>query len=219
MPACPEAPSVLSIEQRNALVRQYIPLVQHVVRKMWHRWPIIHRLGRADAVQAGMLALVRAAAHYDPSRGVAFVTYAHLSIHRNIRQAAQRETFLIAIPPHHWDPDYPEQAKKRRRQDVRAAVRCRCTSLERMDSPRQAAVSTSPLEALVQAERQQLVHAALARLPRQQREILRLSYLEGLSRPEVAARVGRSKERIRQVLFQARRRLERELLTLGWEGW
>jgi RNA polymerase sigma-70 factor (ECF subfamily) len=47
-----------------------------------------------------------------------------------------------------------------------------------------------PDEAMAEKERQQRVQAALAGLPDEQKEVVALAYLEGLSHSEIAARLG-----------------------------
>lgn len=54
----------------------------------------------------------------------------------------------------------------------------------------QASEEAQPDEALAEKERQQRVQAALAELPDDQREVVSLSFLEGLSHSEIAERLG-----------------------------
>ena len=54
----------------------------------------------------------------------------------------------------------------------------------------QASEETPPDDALSEKERQVRVRAALAELPPEQREVVVLSYLEGLSHGEIATRLG-----------------------------
>lgn len=54
----------------------------------------------------------------------------------------------------------------------------------------QASDEAQPDEALAEKERQQRVQAALAELPDDQREVVSLSFLEGLSHSEIAERLG-----------------------------
>lgn len=54
----------------------------------------------------------------------------------------------------------------------------------------QAAPDPQPDEALVAAERERLVKAALAALPAEQSQVIALAYVEGLSHSEIAERLG-----------------------------
>jgi RNA polymerase sigma-70 factor, ECF subfamily len=58
------------------------------------------------------------------------------------------------------------------------------------ERPEAAASDTLPDEALAEKERQVRVRAALADLPSEQREVVVLSFLEGLSHGEIAERLG-----------------------------
>jgi RNA polymerase sigma factor (sigma-70 family) len=71
--------------------------------------------------------------------------------------------------------------------------------------------SPSPLAWLVNDERQQLVQAALKRLPRRDAELLILKYAEGYRASELADRLGAAIPTIEARLLRARRRLRAEL--------
>lgn len=75
-----------------------------------------------------------------------------------------------------------------------------------------AAGDTLPDEALAEKERHARVRAALASLPPEQREVVALSYLEGLSHGEIAARLelplGTVKSRMRIAYQKIRAELE-----------
>ena len=75
-----------------------------------------------------------------------------------------------------------------------------------------AAADALPDEALAEKERQVRVRAALAALPPEQREVVALSYLEGLSHGEIAARLklplGTVKSRMRIAYQKIRAGLE-----------
>jgi RNA polymerase sigma-70 factor (ECF subfamily) len=75
-----------------------------------------------------------------------------------------------------------------------------------------AAADALPDEALAEKERQVRVRAALATLPPEQQEVVALSYLEGLSHGEIAARLklplGTVKSRMRIAYQKIRDRLE-----------
>jgi RNA polymerase sigma-70 factor (ECF subfamily) len=61
------------------------------------------------------------------------------------------------------------------------------------------------------------VRAALARLPGHYREVLRLRLTEGMTSPEVAARLGRSAPAVRQLLHRALEQLRAEYEDLNGE--
>jgi hypothetical protein len=96
---------VHSVEERNALVLEHLRLVQWLVRRRLSR--VLKETGfpKADALQVGYLALLRAAQRWVPSRGVAFGAYATDVILWRIFRAA-RTDWLIRLP----DPMLPHYA-------------------------------------------------------------------------------------------------------------
>jgi RNA polymerase sigma-70 factor, ECF subfamily len=77
--------------------------------------------------------------------------------------------------------------------------------------------SPSPLAWLVNDERQQLVQAALRRLPPRDAELLILKYAEGYGARELAERLGATVATIETRLHRARNRLRAELADLSTE--
>jgi RNA polymerase sigma-70 factor (ECF subfamily) len=76
----------------------------------------------------------------------------------------------------------------------------------------EASVEALPDEELAEKERQERVRAALAELPADQREVVVLAYIDGLSQSEIAARlrlpVGTVKSRLRIAFQKVRASLE-----------
>ena len=62
----------------DALVREHLPLVGHLVRELLNRLPA--HVNRDDLTSAGMYALVTSAKSYDPERGVPFGRFAAIRI-------------------------------------------------------------------------------------------------------------------------------------------
>lgn len=60
------------------------------------------------------------------------------------------------------------------------------------------------------------LRAALDALPVEQREVVVMRHLVGLSPPEIARRLGRSESSIHGLHHRGRRALQRELAQLGW---
>jgi RNA polymerase sigma-70 factor, ECF subfamily len=77
--------------------------------------------------------------------------------------------------------------------------------------------SPSPLIWLVRDERQQIVQAALRRLPTRDAELLILKYTEGHGARELAERLGATVGTIEARLHRARNRLRVELADLATE--
>jgi RNA polymerase sigma factor for flagellar operon FliA len=68
-----------SSEARSLLIQRYLGLVHHVAREVAKR--LRPEMELDDLISAGTFGLVRAVDSYDPSRGVAFSTYATPRIH------------------------------------------------------------------------------------------------------------------------------------------
>lgn len=77
-----------------------------------------------------------------------------------------------------------------------------------------AASITSPTQAVVRNERQQRLMEVMATLPQEQREALRLRYVEGLSTKEVAERIKKTDVATRVLLSRVVQKLQ-ELLGPG----
>jgi RNA polymerase sigma-70 factor (ECF subfamily) len=73
---------------------------------------------------------------------------------------------------------------------------------------------TTPSVAAVRGERQQQLDSAVASLPEEQREALRLRYGEGLATRDIAERMGKTDVAVRVLLSRTLQRL-RELLDPG----
>lgn len=70
---------------------------------------------------------------------------------------------------------------------------------------------TTPSQAFSRNEREMALHAALAELPEESRDVLRLRYVDGLASKEIAQRVGKSDGAIRVILTRAVQRLQQAL--------
>jgi len=70
---------------------------------------------------------------------------------------------------------------------------------------------SQPDQALAREAAHREIHEALARLPPRQREFLRLHFAEGLSRPQIAERLGVSARVVKRELIKAYSRLRTEL--------
>jgi len=82
----------------------------------------------------------------------------------------------------------------------------------------------TPAEDLVRLDRQtdesahecaRALHAALATLPSEQRSVMIMRHVVGLSPPEIAAQMGRSESSIHGLHHRGRRALQQELARLG----
>jgi RNA polymerase sigma factor (sigma-70 family) len=86
------------------------------------------------------------------------------------------------------------------------------------ESPFQETWSTgaSPEMLFQQHNVQEIIHEAVAKLTRSQQEVWRLHIQEGLSFGEIGERMGRKENAVRQMFFNARQQLQRQLMQQGW---
>jgi len=82
----------LSRQQRDELILSHLYLVRHVLGRLAARLP--PGIDRENLESAGVLGLVEAAAHFDPSRGVQFKTFAYFRIRGAILDELRRNSPL-----------------------------------------------------------------------------------------------------------------------------
>jgi len=70
-------------------------------------------------------------------------------------------------------------------------------------------------DANLSRERAQDLQAALAKLPPEQRDVIVMRFVLGLSPREIAERIGRSEDAVHGLQHRGRRRLRREMLALA----
>ncbi|MFL5246002.1 MAG: sigma-70 family RNA polymerase sigma factor [Gemmataceae bacterium] len=85
------------ITPREAVILGHYGLALAVVKNLRRRYPAVNFLDSDDAVQTGLLALIRAADKFDPAKQVTFGHYAWVIIRRAVLQAARRNC-LIRVP-------------------------------------------------------------------------------------------------------------------------
>lgn len=158
-----------------------------------------------DLYQSGYLAMVAAVNSYDPAAGGAFSTW--LMYHL-------KNAFADAIG---------YRTQKGRREPLNNYLSLDTPLTDDADSDDLMDVVADPAglqwqvaleESVWQTELQEAVGAALSTIPKQYREILRLRYWENMTLEDIGKRLGLSKERARQTLNQAIRRLRRSGKTL-----
>ncbi|MEM9382767.1 MAG: FliA/WhiG family RNA polymerase sigma factor [Planctomycetota bacterium] len=81
-----------SDEERDRLIIDHVPLLKHIVGRMFFDVP--GTLDRDDLFGFGMLGLIMAADSWDPTRGLAFSTYAYPRIRGAILDELRRMDFL-----------------------------------------------------------------------------------------------------------------------------
>jgi RNA polymerase sigma factor (sigma-70 family) len=176
-PTCP-----LTLSEQHRLIEKWSGLPAHVARRLLCRADVQH-LGMDEAVSAGNVGLVRAAAYFDPAREVAFQSYAYTVIVRVIIRTAQA-----------W-----------RRGGANLSLDVQVTPDGLTLAEELAAPQGLDLADVVDAR------DAVATLPDRDRFIIDRR-CHGATLAEVAGSVGVTRERVRQIEQKARRKL-REALT------
>lgn len=228
-PHVPGSSSVTDAEplDRDHLVRQHLPLVGHAVREVMSRVP--GHVSRDDLTSAGMLALVQAAASFDPERGAGFATYASLRIRgavvdelrgmdwasRSVRRRARqvddaRGRISAALGRPAEDHEVAAalgigtgELATHREDVARAAV----VSLQGFEDngldDLLPARTITPADVLEQRERIAYLHDAVTHLPERLRVVVEGYFFHDRPMAELAAELGVSESRISQLRAEA----------------
>ncbi len=227
----PAAYAAVQRLDQESLVTRYAPLVKRIAYHLVSRLPPSVQV--EDLIQAGMIGLLEAAAHYDPTQGASFETYAGIrvrgamldeirrsdwtprSVHRKARQVAEA---MRAI----------EHAKGRDARDVEVAealgigleeyyrilqdaAGCRIFSLDDGDGRDEQAeptgVGDDPAAAVEDEAFRAALAEAIASLPERERLVMSLYYDEELNLREIGEVLGVSESRVCQIHGQALVRL------------
>ena len=182
----------------------------------------------ADLVAAGNLGLVVAAHKFDPRKGTRFPSYAVWWVRKEIVEALGSERFLIRAPRYamelrrrvleHGDAGLSARQVRGTEQTLVSVVSLDAsrdddgwTLEERISDPR----ALLPAESVEFENEKSSMARALAALRPRERAVVELRYGIGVDEPltlnEIAARLGLSRERIRQIQVEALRRLREAL--------
>jgi RNA polymerase sigma factor for flagellar operon FliA len=207
----------------DKLVTTHGALVRAIAVNIHSKLPVHVEL--CDLVQEGMRGLINAARRYDPSRGVAFTTYAKYRVRGAILDGlrqfdpasrAFRTTSKRLDAAAHELADELGRTPTESEVAARAAVdltrwtrhnetsqALRATSLSGDDAsglvPDIAVDGTSEETSAMHAELQGTLKAAMSRLPRRTREILNLYHWRGLTMREIGLHYGINESRVSQI--------------------
>ncbi len=216
------------------LVQRYAPLVKRIAYHLAGRLPSSVQPG--DLIQAGMIGLIEAARHYDPSHGASFETYAGI----RVRGAMFDEVRKGDWAPRSVHRKAREVAKAVNRVEGRKGGEARDTeiaealgvSLEEYHQTLQdisghrvlslddlgpdddgyagdsiAGNEADPLDELAAGELKKAVAEGIAELPEREQLVLSLYYDEELNLREIGAALGVTESRVCQIHSQALVRL------------
>ena len=173
----------------------------------------------ADLISEGNLGLLIAASHFDPDRGLRFITYASWWIRKRILAALVDHASLIRVPAYRF--------RKFARSRAGSGSRERSPKLQ-IDSLDEApgedpylresltdAWAPSPEEIAARNESLELLHHGWSRLDPREQAILEwrfgISGAEVLTLKEVGRRMGITRERVRQIQVHALSLLRRQM--------
>lgn len=227
-----------SDQEREELITQHLPKVKYIADRLATRLP--STVERDDLYGAGVLGLVDAVERFDPSRGIAFTTFAE----RRVRGA-----MLDNLRSLDWAPrnlrrrareirgasDQLEQETGRVPTDLEISERLNVTidevqhsnqelqnvrleSLDESDPETGLSLgdlirdeSASQADETEKSEFKRLLTSAVGGLPERERQVVALYYIEELTMKEIGAVLGVTESRVSQLRSQATNRLQKQL--------
>lgn len=223
--------------EADVLIARHAELVKRIAYHLAGRLP--PQVEVDDLVQAGMLGLLEAAAHFTSDRGASFETYAGIrirgamldalrkldwaprSVHRKARAAAQ----ALREVENETGGEADENTVAARlgvpvgeyQKIVRDAAACRLLSLEDMTTPDGLTVevpadpSADPFADVTDDAMRDALVAAIDHLPEREKLVMSLYYEQELNLKEIGAVLGVTESRVCQLHGQALARLRARL--------
>ena len=219
------------------LVTRHAALVKRIAYHLMARLPSSVQVD--DLMQAGMIGLIEAGRHYDPSQGASFETYAGIrirgamldelrkgdwaprSVHRRAREVAQA---VQAIEKRHGrdarDQEVAEALGVTLDEYYRVVQDANAARIFSLDAAREdddsaedvADERPDPMALLQSGQFRGALAKAISGLPERERVALSLYYDEELNLKEIGAVLGVTESRISQLLGQAVTRLRARML-------
>ena len=221
---------------RDKLILDHIPLLQHIVGRMSFDSP--GRIQRDDLFGWGMRGLIEAADSFDPARGLQFSTFAFPRIRGAILDELRALDFLprgrrdrlreveravAELEQENGAPPSPEELAKHLEtsieevDEVLHSARVACwASLEGGPSEEFGALvsdprSEDPVGSAEWSEMKTLLVRAMGDLPEPEKTVITLYYAEELLLKEIGEILGVTESRVSQIHSRALYRLNREL--------
>ena len=230
-------PAKVCSPEVEALIRENLALVGHIVRETMTRLPA--HIGRDDLTSAGMTALVLSAQSYDESRGVPFARFAAI----RIRGALVDELRSM---------DWASRSVRGRAREVEAARNQLAVTLGRSPRPQEVAetigvsvseldnidadvhrasvlslqgfapetgaamvadVQRGPEQLLLDREQLGYLHDAIAELPERLRHVVQAYFFEQRQMADIAVELGVTESRISQLRAEALKLLRHGLAS------
>jgi len=162
-----------------------------------------------DLVSAGLEGLLQAAELYDPESGCRFNTYAHWAIRSRMIFDAKQQHRACRVP--RTTPGDASLLDEKARWRLAVVTNPLSTSYRDCHGNLVLDVPTPKSAASLEVDEVHCIHEALKTLPPRWRSAVYFRYWDGLTLRQVAARLGVSHERARQMLLAALQRLKKYL--------
>jgi RNA polymerase sigma factor (sigma-70 family) len=195
-------PPLRSLDDRNALVVQWMPLVDRMLSECR-----VRNYLRDECRSEGYLALIRAAATWRAEgsatrkeQDAAFNTYAWYVIRNTIYDFVRDRCSVIRTAHRSKSPDLIEQSKKARK----------VSRLRRLQSDTLVSSWGDPVPVLGERETIRAIPEALRRLCKRDRDILYYRYYDGLQYRQIASILGVTDTSARNYCLRALERLRKE---------
>lgn len=221
----------LSVSDRDALVEAHLPQVKFIVDRLAARLP--NTVDRDDLIGAGLIGLLDAISKYDPARGVQFKTYAEWRVRgaildslrsmdwasRSVRQRAREVEAAYAQLEHKYGRPAGEEEVAEllgmplaEFQGLLNDLRwLNVTRLDEEDDEGRGSLAQRipddprlvPSAMFERTEEREQLSAAIDRLPKRERDVIALYYMEELTMKEIGAVLGITESRVCQIHTQA----------------
>ena len=225
----------------DSLLEQHAELVKRIAFHLSARLPASVLVD--DLIQAGLIGLMDAAAHYDPSQGASFETYATIrirgsmldelrrndwapkSLHRKVRDMTAATSKIESATGRDAKPGEIAEALgislDEYYQLVQETNTCRVLNFVEVEYEDQHFSDTvadtsiqGPLQDIQRDEFRQYLGEAIQLLPEREQLIVSLYYDDELNLKEIGCVLGVSESRVSQLLSQAHMRIRKTLAEL-----
>lgn len=215
---------------RETLIMTHLSKVKYIADRIAAKLP--SSVERDDLYGAGVIGLIDAVERYDPSRGVAFTTFAEMRVRGAIldnlrsldwasrtvrRRAREVQNAYGQIEKLKGAPATEEEVAlhlqmplKELHNILREISGLNITDLDEQDEKTGLSLmdtiydtSASPFEAYEESERRQRLSEAVDKLPERERQVIALYYVEELNMKEIGAVLGITESRVSQLRTQA----------------
>lgn len=225
-------------DQREELIRSYLPLVKRVVHRLAGRLP--SEVDIKEMLNSGIIGLVDALEKYDPKHETNFSTYAQFRIRGTILDSFRVQDWVprsLRHKAHKLESTYHKLEQKNGRavdeHEVAKAMGVDLETLQRMLGEVSGVVMLSleelgfghgeerfradeslpttkpdPLRELLESERVEIVARGLDRLPEKERLVITLYFYEELNLKEIGEIIGVTESRASQIRSRALIRLK-----------